>query len=223
MQYVFHLSDILPYKEQLIIALLVTIKLALAAIAGTLIASILLLWWLKSGGKLIKSIIRVYIEVIRNTPILVQLFLVFYGAPLIGIRLDSFVAALVGLIINASAYTTEILRGGLKVTGSGQDDAANTLGLSPFFSYLVILLPQSMRAVFPALTNQMVVLMLNTSVCSFIALDELTAQSMTIASDTYRMFEVYFMMAVIYLLITFTLVGLFRIAQYLFLNWGAKS
>lgn len=223
MQYIFHFSDILPYKAQLIIALLVTIKLACAAIIGTLVASVLLLWWLEYGGKWVKRIIRAYIEAIRNTPILVQLFLVFYGAPLIGIRFDSFTAALIGLIINASAYTTEILRGGLKVTGLGQSDAANTLGLPPFFSYLVILLPQSLRAVFPALTNQMVVLMLNTSVCSFIALEELTGQSMTIASDTYRMFEVYFMMAITYLLITLVLVGLFRAVQYLFLSWGARS
>ncbi len=223
MMYVFHFEEILNYTDQLKSALEITLKLASGSIICTLLVSALMAYGVVYSSVWMKRVINAYIEIIRNTPILIQLFLVFYGAPLIGIRLDSFTAAMAGIVINSTAYTTEIFRGGIQSIDKGQREAARVLGLSPLYIYFMIVFPQSLRAVYPAMTNQMIVLLLNTSVCSFIALNELTAESMSIASDTYRMFEVYISMAGMYLILTVLTVGIFKSGEYLFLKWDKKS
>ena len=142
---------------------------------------------------------KVYVEAIRNTPLLVQIFLVYFGLASIGLKLSAFTVAVTALTINVGAYTAEIMRAGFEAIPRGQIEAAEGLALSRFQVYWhVILLPAAER-VYPALTSQFVLLMLASSVCSQISAEELTAVANYIQSDTYRAFETYIIVAVLYI------------------------
>lgn len=142
-----------------------------------------------------------YVELIRNTPFLVQIFLVYFGLSSIGLRLPALTVALLALSINAGAYTPEIMRAGFDAIPSGQVEAAECLALSRVQVYWHVILRPAMERVYPALTSQFVLLMLASSVTSQISAEELTAAANFIQSDTYRAFETYILVAILYLLL----------------------
>lgn len=152
--------------------------------------------------RLIARICKVYVEAIRNTPLLVQIFLVYFGLASIGLKLSAFTVAVVALTINVGAYTAEIMRAGFEAIPRGQIEAAEGLALSRFQIYWHIILLPAVEKVYPALTSQFVLLMLASSVCSQISAEELTAVANYIQSDTYRAFETYIIVAVIYILLS---------------------
>jgi polar amino acid transport system permease protein len=146
-----------------------------------------------------------YVELIRNTPFIVQLFFIFFGLPGIGVRLDAVPAAILAMTINLAAYGAEIVRAGLDAVAGGQREAGLALGLRSRTVFLRIVLPQALRAVFPALASQIVITMLESAVVSQIAVRDLTYEADLIQSRTFRAFETYAVVTVIYLVLSLLL------------------
>lgn len=144
----------------------------------------------------------VYVEMIRNTPLLVQIFLVYFGLASLGLKLPAVSVALAALTINVGAYATEIMRAGFDSIHKGQLEAAECLALSRRQVYWHVVLLPAMERVYPALTSQFVLLMLATSVCSQISAEELTAAANFVQSDTYRPFETYVVVGAGYVLLS---------------------
>lgn len=143
-----------------------------------------------------------YVELIRNTPLLVQIFLVYFGLSSVGLQLSAFTVALIALTINVGAYTTEIMRAGFDSIHKGQLEAAECLGLSRRQVYWHVILLPAMERVYPALTSQFVLLMLASSICSQISTEELTAVANHVQSDTYRPFETYILVGGVYVVLS---------------------
>ena len=158
-----------------------------------------------------------YVEVIRNTPLLVQIFLVYFGLASVGLKLPAVTVALAALTINVGAYATEIMRAGFDSIHKGQLEAAECLALSRRQVYWHVVLLPAMERVYPALTSQFVLLMLASSVCSQISAEELTAVANFIQSDTYRPFETYIVAGLAYVLLSLVMrAGFWGIGMLLF-------
>ncbi|PWC78100.1 amino acid ABC transporter permease [Azospirillum sp. TSH64] len=160
------------------------------------------------GSPTIARIAAVYVEVIRNTPSLIQAFWLFFGLASLGLRLSPFMAAVLALSINFAAYVGEIIRAGLEATPHGEIEAADCLGLSPLQRITAIELPQAIERVFPALVGQSILMMLSTSIMYQISAEELTGVAWYIQSFTFRSFEIYMIVAALYIGMT----GLMRAA-----------
>lgn len=153
----------------------------------------------RSGKAYLPAAVTAYVEVIRNTPFLVQLFFIFFGLPALGIRFDPIYAALLAMILNMTAYTTEIIGAGLDAVPRGQHDAARALGLKPLVAFAKVILPQALVVIYPALISQIVIMMLESAVVSQIAVRELTHEADLWQARTFRAFETYFVVAIVYL------------------------
>lgn len=158
--------------------------------------------WRNSSQRLLRGIAGAYVEFVRNTPLLIQIFLIFFGLPSLGIRLSSDQAAILALIFNFGAYATEIVRAGMEAVPKGEIEAGQSLGLT-WFELLrhVILLP-ALERVYPALISQFTLLMLGSSIVSAIGANELTSAANAIQSRTFRSFEVYLIATAFYLGLT---------------------
>ena len=144
--------------------------------------------------------VRAYVEVIRNTPLLVQLFILYLSLPpLLGIRIEADEAAILGLALNFGGYATEILRAGIEAVPHGQTEAATALGLRPLRIFRHVILFPALRVSYPALASQFILILLGSSVVSAISAEELTATVNTLQSTTFRSFEFYFAATLIYL------------------------
>ncbi|EWY41673.1 ABC transporter permease [Skermanella stibiiresistens SB22] len=162
------------------------------------------------GSPAARRVAYVYVEVVRNTPLLVQVFLLYFGLSSIGLRLPVFATAVIALSINIGAYSTEIIRAGIESIAPGQIEAAECLGMSQSQIILRIVLQPALERVFPALTSQYVLLMLATSVTSQISAEELTGIGNLIQSETFRSFEVYGIVALCYIALSLVVrAGLF--------------
>ena len=146
-----------------------------------------------------------YVEVIRNTPLLVQIYIIYFGLPALGIRLTPPVAAILALGIYAGAYATEILRAGIQTIPSGQTEAARALGLSRWRTLRHVLATQALATMYPALVSQFILLMLASSLVSAISVSDLTATANDIQGLTFRAFEAFIVVALIYLALTLLL------------------
>jgi polar amino acid transport system permease protein len=151
------------------------------------------------GVRWARALIAAYVELIRNTPFLIQLFFIFFGLPSLGVRLTALQAAVLAMTINLTAYSIEILRAGIEAVPSGQREAGLALGVSPLAVFVYIILPQAVANVYPALVSQIVITMLESAVVSQIAVVDLTHVADYIQSRTYRAFETYFAITLIYL------------------------
>ncbi|MGF1903185.1 amino acid ABC transporter permease [Aliivibrio sifiae] len=205
--YLFFYEDGEWFPAELIEGLLVTLNIStISAIATLLIALVTALLRL-SDSIVGRSLATFYIEIIRNTPLLVQIYLLYFVfGPFLG--LERTTTAVLALALFQGAYTAEILRSGLVNLPKGQLEACKTLGLSSFNSYRYVVLPQVIRNTLPSLTNELVSLVKNSSIVSVMAIFDLTTEGRNIVSDTAMPFEIWFSVAAIYLLITLTLSGL---------------
>jgi polar amino acid transport system permease protein len=163
------------------------------------------------GPAWLRHIVGAYVEIIRNTPLLVQLFLIFFGLPSFGVRLDGLTAAMIALVINLGAYTTEIVRAGLEAVPKAQIEAGHSLGLSGLQVFRYIVVFPALKAMFPALASQFVLLMLATSVASQISVQDLFHAASIVQSRTFRDFEVYTVIGVLYLALAIGFRGLFAL------------
>jgi polar amino acid transport system permease protein len=150
-----------------------------------------------------------YVEVIRNTPLLVQIFIVYFGLASVGIKFGAFTAAIVALVINVGAYTAEIVRAGIESVPRSQLEAGRCLALSRWQLLRHVVLPPAIERVWPALTSQYVLLMLASSITSQISTEELTAVANRIQSDTFRSVETYLIVAAAYLALSLVMRLLF--------------
>src|SRR6185312_16206283 len=146
-----------------------------------------------------RRLVGAYVELIRNTPFIVQMFFVFFGLPSLGIRLSAIGAAVLAMTINLTAYAIEIVRAGIEAVPPGQRESGMALGLKPVKVFIYVILPQSLANVYPALVSQIIIIMLESAVVSQIAVMDLTHVADYIQSRTYRAFETYFIIALAYL------------------------
>ncbi|MGZ2256356.1 amino acid ABC transporter permease [Roseobacter sp. A03A-229] len=178
--------------------------IAITTVIGVIL-SICLAAAKRSGLRLLRADVVAYVEVIRNTPFLVQLFFIFFGLPAIGLRLDPMAAALLAMTLNMIAYTTEVIGAGLDAVPDGQRDAAKALGLRPYVSFGKIILPQAMVLIYPALVSQIIIMMPESAVVSQIAVRELTHEAELWQARTFRAFETYLTIALVYLAMSLAL------------------
>jgi polar amino acid transport system permease protein len=155
----------------------------------------------RSGIKAARQAVAGYVELIRNTPFLVQMFFIFFGLPSMGLRLSAMQAAGLAMTINLSAYSIEIVRAGIEAVPQGQREAGMVLGLRPLIVFGKIVLPQALGSMWPALVSQVVIIMLESAVVSQIAVRDLTYSGDVIQSRTFRPFETYLIITAIYLIL----------------------
>lgn len=160
-----------------------------------------------SGSRALGGIGQGYVELIRNTPFLVQIYIIYFGLPTLGVRLQPLVAGLLSLSLYAGAYLTEIVRAGLRSVPAGQLEAARTLGLSPYRTFRHVVLKPALAAVYPSLTSQFILILLASSIVSTVSVPELTATANDIQGLTFRSLEAYLVVAAVYVGLT----GLFKI------------
>mgnify|MGYP006295939195 FL=1 len=190
-----------------------TIKItAFAVLFGIVLGTILGLARV-SKSKLLKSLAKAYIEFFRGTPLLIQLFILYYGLPSLGIKLPPYLAAVLGLGLNSGAYVGEIVRSGINSINKGQMEAARSLGMSYPEAMRYVILPQAIKRVIPPLGNEFIALLKDSSLVSVIAVKDLTRQSRLIISRNYRSFLILISAAVIYFCMTFILTRLVNYAE----------
>ncbi len=200
MHYVFQFGVVYDNLPLLLEGAWLTIRLsALAMLAGVGVG-IVGAGVSTSGPLWARIIVRAYVELIRNTPFLVQLFIIYFSLPALGLRLRADQAAWLGMTVNLGAYAAEILRGGIEAIPHGQIEAARALGLRPLHIFRFVILRPALRIVYPALVSQFILLMLGSSVVSSISAVDLTAITNTLQSTTFRSFEFYFAATFLYLL-----------------------
>lgn len=193
-------SDLLPYTDLLLQGLGVTVMLTLYATLGGVVIGTACAAGRHYGGKKMRWAIGSYVELIRNTPFIVQLFFIFFGLPAIGLKLTAWEAGLLAMLINLGAYSTEIIRAGLAATPKGQIEAARVLGLTPRQIFFRVVLNPAFEKIYPALTSQCIIVMLGSAVVSQISVMDLTYAANLIQSRNFRSFESYLVVAVMYLL-----------------------
>lgn len=188
-----------------------TIWLTLQAVVlGCLIAIVGA--WAKTGGpRWLRLAFSAYVEIIRNTPFLLQLFFFFFGLPSIGIYLTPTQTALLAMVVNLGAYATEIIRAGVEAIPHGQTEAGAALGFSPVQVFLLIVLVPALQVIYPPLAGQFTMVLLGSSLASAISANELTSAANILASANFRTLEVYLVVTFIYLIIVFVFRGLFAL------------
>jgi len=198
MAYVFDFSSVLEYREVLIDGTLKTLTLtAIGTVFGLalgILGAVSRAWKLAPFDR----IFTVYVELIRNTPFLVQLFFIFFGLPSLGVQINEWQAAILAMVINLGAYSTEIIRAGIEATPKGQIEAAQSLAMNRAQIFRYVVLPPALLKVWPAICSQVVIVMLGSSVCSQIAAEELTFAANFIQSRNFRAFETYFVVTAMY-------------------------
>ena len=167
---------------------------------------------LRSKHRWLRKLITAYVELIRNTPFIVQMFFFFFGLPSLGARLNAFEAAALAMTINLAAYAVEIVRAGLEAVPLGQNEAATSLGMRSIPVFFLVVLPQAMANVYPALVGQITITMLESAVVSQIAVVDLTHVADFIQSRNFRSFETYAIVTVIYFLLAIAVRRLLNLA-----------
>lgn len=202
MKYKFDFGALVEYWPQLLDGTLLTLEMtAIATVSGLALGTVVAIGR-RSQNKVLSRLSGFYVETVRNTPFLIQLFFIYFGLASAGMRLPVFIAAVIAMVFNVAAYTAEIVRAGMDATPRGQLEAADALGMSTPQIYWHIILRPALERVYPALTAQFILMMLATSVTSQVSAEELTGVANNIQSNTFRSFETFIVVAVIYLLLT---------------------
>ncbi|HSI52499.1 MAG TPA: amino acid ABC transporter permease [Ramlibacter sp.] len=168
-------------------------------------------WARTYGATWLKWVVGVYVELIRNTPFIVQLFFVFFGLPAAGVKLSPETASIIAMVVNLGAYAAEIIRAGIEATPRGQIEAALSLAMNRAQVFIRVVLPPALRKVWPALVSQIIIVMLGSAVCGQISTEELSYAANLIQSRNFRAFEAFMIATAIYLALS--------IALRRFLNW----
>ena len=210
MLYKLEFGDLLPYWDVLLQGLIFTIVLTLVSTftgiaVGTAGASARTF-----GPKWLGGIVVVYVELIRNTPFIVQLFFIFFGLPALGVKLNETTAAFLAMVINLGAYSTEIIRAGIEAVPKGHIEAGVSLAMTKWEVLRYIILKQAFRKIYPALSSQIIIVMLGSAVVSQISAQDLTYAANFVASRNFRNFEVYLLAALAYLLLAIVARALLR-------------
>ncbi|TDO97294.1 amino acid ABC transporter permease [Marinomonas balearica] len=210
-----YFGDLLPYSDVFFGGLITTVELTvlttfLGIALGTLCAVLR-----QYGGATPRRIVASYVELIRNTPFIVQLFFIFFGLPAIGVMLTPWQASVIALTINLGAYSTEIIRAGLGSIPKGQVEAAKVLGMTFRQTLTRVIFVPAFEKIYPALTSQCIIVMLGSAVISQISVEELTYAANLVQSRNFRAFESYLVTALLYL-------GLAMMMRYVFKLIGKR-
>jgi polar amino acid transport system permease protein len=197
--YAFHFNVVLDHLPELLDGAWLTIRLSAMAMAIGLALAVLCAYGKTAGPRPVRWLISAYVELIRNTPFLVQIFIIYFSLPALGIRFDANQAALIAMVVNVAAYASEIVRAGIDAVPQGQVEAARALGLTRLQIFRLVVIFPALKTVFPALASQFILLMLGSSVVSAISAVELTAVTNSLQSTTFRSFEFYFFATGLYL------------------------
>lgn len=199
-----------------------TIGLALAGMGVALTIGVFGVLARRSRHAALRLATLSFVEIVRNTPFLVQIFFLFFALPTLGLRLNPTVTAIIALGLNGGAYAIEIIRGGVQSIGRGQSEAGAALGLRPGQVFRLVVLKPALRAIWPSLSSQFVALTLTSSICTSVAAYELTSVAQRIESDTFRSFEIYFTITVLYLGISWLVMAGFAVLSRQFLAYPTR-
>jgi His/Glu/Gln/Arg/opine family amino acid ABC transporter permease subunit len=203
------MADVLPrFLPVLLEGLLVAAQVALGAFALALVAGLLLALLTRSPVRLLRAPAWAYIELIRGTPALTQLFILYFGLSEIGLSLSPMTAAVTGLGANGAAYLAHVYRAGIDAVDRGQREAALSLGMTPAAVLLEVVLPQAVRVMVPPFCNHAIQLLKDTSLVSAVAAPEIMFRARSLVMETYLSMHVYLLVAAIYLACTIPLAHL---------------
>jgi polar amino acid transport system permease protein len=212
MRIAFDFGAVLSQWPLLVTGMLWTIGLtAISALLGVALG-VVFAWVRSHGAPWLKWVVGTYVELIRNTPFIVQLFFIYFGLPAAGVKLNAETASVIAMVVNLSAYATEIIRAGIDATPKGQIEAAASLALSRMQTFTRVVLPPALKKVWPALVSQTIIVMLGSAVCGQISTPELSYAANLIQSRNFRAFEAFIVATVLYLLLAMALRRL--------LNWA---
>lgn len=182
---------------------LVTLGLTLATLVLGLMLALLLVLCRQSGIRVLAALAGLHVWLFRGTPLLVQLIIIYTGLPQLGLpRLNVIESALLGLVLNEAAYLSEILRAGIMAVPAGQRDAARALGLNRWQSFVLVVTPQALRVIVPALGNSVNGLLKTTSITSVISMEELLRRGQILMQQRFEVLEVFVCVAIVYLAMT---------------------
>lgn len=211
MGFQFQFAPVFARSDVLLEGLLLTLQLSGIGILFGALLGILLAMLRGLSPPALRWPVDAYVELVRNTPFLVQLLIIFFGLPSVGVRLTAEQAALSAIILNLGAYSTEIVRAGIESVHRSQIEAGLSLAMTRWQVFRHVVIAPAIARVWPALSSQFVLMMLSTSVCSFISVQELSATAANVESDTFRSFEVYITVTLIYLGLALVMRGLLAV------------
>ncbi len=205
MPFAFDFGPVIAHADVIADGVWLTLYLSAAGILLGLGLGVLLAMSRGLIPRPVQWVLDAYIEVIRNTPFLIQLFIIFFGLPVLGLRLDAMQAATLTIMVNLGAYATEIIRAGIDNIHPSQIEAGASLAMTRLQVFRHVVLMPALARVWPSLTSQFVLTLLSTSICSFISVQELSGSAAQVESDTFRSFETYITVTAIYLLLSLLL------------------
>ena len=215
-------SILLPFAHLLPAALLLTVEIGVLGFLLAVIISVVVgTVRSRKPGSIIAKILTVYVEIFRGTPLLVQLFFVYYAMPAIGLRLDPFTAAVLTMGLNSGAYLSENVRGAILSVDKGQYEVAQMLGYNSFQTAIHIMLPQALRIAIPSFMNGFSQIIKETSIVSVLPVVELTKLGNQVYAKTYHPFEIYILLGIIYFVLTYSLTFLSRYLERRSSKWQA--
>ena len=211
--YQFNFQPVFESLDLLANGAWLTVRLSLMAMVLGLVVSVLGAVGKTSGIRPLRFLIDIYVEVIRNTPFLIQIFFIYFGLPAIGLSMSPDSAALLALVINVGAYGTEIIRSGIESIPRGQIEAGRALGLNPVQIFRYVVIRPALRNIYPSLTSQFIYLMLTSSVVSVISASDLASAGADLNARTFASFEIYLVLTIMYFLLALgfsTVFGMIR-------------
>ena len=211
MRVAFDFLSILVEWRMLLKGVVWTLGLTFISAVIGVVVGVACAWARTYGGAWLRTLVGVYVELIRNTPFIVQLFFVFFGLPAAGIKLSPETASIIAMVVNLGAYAAEIIRAGIEATPRGQIEAALSLAMNQAQVFIRVVLPPALRKVWPALVSQIIIVMLGSAVCGQISTEELSYAANLIQSRNFRAFEAFLIATGIYLVLS--------IAVRRLLNW----
>lgn len=220
--YQFNFQPIFENLDLLLYGAWLTVRLSFMAMVLGLIVSVLGAVAKTSGIRALRWLVDIYVEVIRNTPFLIQIFFIFFGLPAVGIAMSPNTAALVALVVNVGAYGTEIIRAGIESIPQGQIEAGRALALSPIQILRHVVLKPALRNIYPALTSQFIYLMLTSSVVSVISANDLASAGADLNAKTFASFEIYLVLTIMYFLLAAGFSAMFAAIRRAFFSYPAS-
>ncbi|PYM58370.1 MAG: hypothetical protein DMD79_19235 [Candidatus Rokuibacteriota bacterium] len=210
--YVFQFRLVFQEFPSLLEGAWTTIHLSLLTLLGSLLLGTVGAMGRQSRFRWIRRLATGYVEVIRNTPLLVQLFFIYFGLGQVNIDVPNYLAALIGLVVNNGAYLTEIVRAGIEAIPKSQHDASVSLGMSYLQRMRHVIFPQAFRVIYPPLCNQFIGIILFSSLVSVIAVEDLALRGKMLISRTFRSFETYMVVTAMYVVMTVTISAALKLA-----------
>lgn len=217
--YEFNLKAVYPFLDKLPPAILLTVELTVLTIFLSMILGVVFALFRRSGSVVLRTIGSVYVEVLRNMPLIVLVYLIYFGMPEVGWVPSGFVCAIIAMTLNSGAFMTEIFRAGLIAIPKGQYEAARSQGMTWFQMFRFVIFPQILRTAYAPLGNQFIGVIMASSIATVITVEEVTSWMSNTGAVTYRYFETFAVAAVVYLVLCqITNLGRVVVGRYLFRN-----